>query len=184
MGTLVSRVQGLCDRMKLRKVTIVMIGLDGSGKTTILYRLKQNEAVTTYPTATYNVETLDIFENLSLVIWDVSLGAKGGPLKRHFLECCQGFMFVVDSTDTERFYDAHDDLYYAVTMDSQALPFIVLANKQDLDGACSPPELVNHLKLHHYPARQWDICGCSGLTGEGVREALEKMCKMIKENER
>ncbi|XP_073539460.1 uncharacterized protein [Phyllobates terribilis] len=184
MGTLVSRVQGLCGRTQLRKATIVMIGPDGSGKTTILYRLKHKEAVETIPTVSYNVETLDIFQDLSLVVWDVSLGAKGGPLKRHFLEMCQGFMFVVDSKDTERFYDAHEELFHAVCMDSQDLPFIVLANKQDLAGACSPSELVHHLKLHNFPSGRWDVCGCSGVTGEGVHEALEKMCKMAKENER
>ncbi|XP_075701689.1 uncharacterized protein LOC142665797 [Rhinoderma darwinii] len=183
MGTLVSRIQGLCGRMRLKKATVVMIGLDGSGKTTILYRLKLNEAIKPVPTVSYNVETLDIFEDISLVMWDVSLGAKGGPLKRHYLDLCQGFLFVVDSKDTERFGEAREDLRYAIYMVTRDLPFIVLANKQDLDGACSPTELEHHLKLDRIPARKWDVCGCSGVTGEGLQEALEKLCKMIKEDE-
>lgn len=32
------------------KVRILMVGLDGSGKTTILYKLKLGEVVTTVPT--------------------------------------------------------------------------------------------------------------------------------------
>lgn len=183
MGTLVSRVQGLCGRSRLRQASIAMIGPWGSGKTTILYRLKLNRTVETIPTATYNVETLDIFEDISLVIWDVSLGAKGGPLKRHFLDVCQGFLFVVDSKDTTIFKEAQEDLFYAIYTFTRDLPFIVLANKQDLDGACSPSELVHHLKLDNIPARKWDVCGCSGISGEGVHEALEKLCKMIKEKE-
>ncbi|XP_040293622.1 ADP-ribosylation factor-like [Bufo bufo] len=184
MGTLVSRVQGLCRRTHLREAAIVMIGLDGSGKTTILYRLKLNETVKTIATVGFNRETLDIFEDLSLLVWDVSLGAMGWPLKRHFLEGCQGFLFVVDSKDTEIFKEVQEKLQYTVHfLDTQDLPFIVLANKQDLDGACSPSELVLHLNLDKFTTKKWDVCGCSGITGEGLHEALEKLCKMIKENE-
>ncbi|KAG8566357.1 hypothetical protein GDO81_013199 [Engystomops pustulosus] len=180
MGTLVSRVQGLCGRSHPRKASIVIIGPHGSGKTTLLYRLKLNKAVETIPTPTYIVETL-IFEDIILLVWDVSLGAMGGPLKKHFLEGRQGFLYVVDSTDSETFSDARDELFYNINLD---LPFIVLANKQDLDGACSPSELVDHLKLDTLRARKWDVCGCSGITGEGVHEALEKLCKMIAEAEK
>ncbi|XP_056404790.1 uncharacterized protein LOC130296819 [Hyla sarda] len=183
MGALVSRVQGLCGRSRLRKASIVIIGPSGSGKTTILYRLKLNETIKTVPTSTYITETLDIFEDVSLLVWDVSLGAKGGPLKIHFLDNRQGFLYVVDSTDATTFDDAREELFYLVNRLTEHLPFIVLANKQDLDGACSPSELVHHLKLDKLARRTCDVCGCSGVTGEGLREALEKLGKMIKENE-
>ena len=42
-----------------RKEThILMIGLDAAGKTTILYKLKLGEVVTTIPTIGFNVETV------------------------------------------------------------------------------------------------------------------------------
>ena len=37
---------------------IAMLGLDAAGKTTILYRLKLNETITTIPTIGFNVEQL------------------------------------------------------------------------------------------------------------------------------
>ncbi|XP_069809485.1 uncharacterized protein [Dendropsophus ebraccatus] len=184
MGTMVSRVQGLCGRARLRTASIVMIGPSDSGKTTILYRLKLNKNVNPVPTPGYITETLDIFEDMSLLVWDVSLGAMERPLKRHFLEGCQGFIFVVDSEDARTFDDAREDLLYAVSSLNEPLPFIVLANKQDLHGACSPSEMAHHLKLDKFAGSHWDVCGCSGVTGEGVREALEKLCQMIKERQR
>ena len=36
-----------------------MLGLDGAGKTTIVYKLKLNECVRTIPTIGFNVETID-----------------------------------------------------------------------------------------------------------------------------
>ena len=36
-----------------------MVGLDAAGKTTILYKLKLGEVVTTIPTIGFNVETVE-----------------------------------------------------------------------------------------------------------------------------
>jgi GTPase SAR1 family protein len=41
-----------------------MVGLDAAGKTTILYKLKLGEVVTTIPTIGFNVETVE-YKNIS-----------------------------------------------------------------------------------------------------------------------
>uniref|UniRef100_A0A3P8UAI9 Uncharacterized protein n=1 Tax=Amphiprion percula TaxID=161767 RepID=A0A3P8UAI9_AMPPE len=40
------------------EMRILMLGLDAAGKTTILYKLKLGQSVTTIPTVGFNVETL------------------------------------------------------------------------------------------------------------------------------
>ncbi len=50
---------------------ILMLGLDSAGKTTILYKLKLNETVTTTPTNGFNVETVSPSENCTFTVWDV-----------------------------------------------------------------------------------------------------------------
>lgn len=45
-------------------------GLDAAGKTTMLYRMKLGEVVTTIPTIGFNVETVD-YKNISFTSWDV-----------------------------------------------------------------------------------------------------------------
>ncbi|KAL3644429.1 hypothetical protein CASFOL_011732 [Castilleja foliolosa] len=47
-----------------------MVGLDAAGKTTILYKLKLGEIVTTIPTIGFNVETVE-YKNISFTVWDV-----------------------------------------------------------------------------------------------------------------
>ncbi len=49
---------------------VCMIGLDGAGKTTILYKLKFGEVITTIPTIGFNVDTLNV-KNLTMTVWDV-----------------------------------------------------------------------------------------------------------------
>ena len=41
-----------------KEMRILMVGLDAAGKTTILYKLKLGEVVTTIPTIGFNVETV------------------------------------------------------------------------------------------------------------------------------
>ena len=47
-----------------------MVGLDAAGKTTILYKLKLGEVVTTIPTIGFNVEEVS-YKNISFHVWDV-----------------------------------------------------------------------------------------------------------------
>ena len=55
------------------------MGLDAAGKTTILYKLKLGEIVTTIPTIGFNVETVE-YKNISFTVWDV-----GGQVKANSL---------------------------------------------------------------------------------------------------
>jgi GTPase SAR1 family protein len=53
MGSLLSNILSSLSNMKAK---ILMLGLDGAGKTTILYQFKLNEAVNSVPTIGFNVE--------------------------------------------------------------------------------------------------------------------------------
>ena len=56
MGVIASRFWDVFSGDEEPDKKIVMLGLDAVGKTTILYRLKLNETVTTIPTIGFNVE--------------------------------------------------------------------------------------------------------------------------------
>ena len=64
---------------------VLMIGLDAAGKTTILYKLKLGEVVTTIPTIGFNVETLE-YKNLKFTVFDVGGQDKIRPLWKHYYE--------------------------------------------------------------------------------------------------
>ena len=67
MGLLFSYFSGLFGSKERR---ILILGLDGAGKTTILYRLQVSEVVTTIPTIGFNVETVQ-YKNLKFQVWDL-----------------------------------------------------------------------------------------------------------------
>ena len=57
-------------------VRVLMLGLDAAGKTTILYKLKLGEIVTTIPTIGFNVETIQM-QNIAFTVWDLGARDKG-----------------------------------------------------------------------------------------------------------
>lgn len=65
---------------------ILMLGLDAAGKTTILYKLKLNENVTTIPTIGFNVETVKPMKNVTFTVWDVGGQEKIRQLWRHYFQ--------------------------------------------------------------------------------------------------
>ena len=80
---------------------MLMVGLDAAGKTTILYKMKLGEIVTTIPTIGFNVETVE-YKNIKFTMWDVGGQDKLRPLWRHYFQNTNGVIFVVDSNDRDR----------------------------------------------------------------------------------
>ncbi|KAI4502660.1 hypothetical protein M0802_002572 [Mischocyttarus mexicanus] len=92
-----------------KQMRILMVGLDAAGKTTILYKLKLGEIVTTIPTIGFNVETVE-YRNICFTVWDVGGQDKIRPLWRHYFQNTQGLIYVVDSNDRERIGEAEREL--------------------------------------------------------------------------
>lgn len=67
LGVLFSYFKSLIGTREMR---ILILGLDGAGKTTILYRLQVGEVVTTIPTIGFNVEQVT-YKNLKFQVWDL-----------------------------------------------------------------------------------------------------------------
>ncbi|KAK9336717.1 ADP-ribosylation factor family-domain-containing protein [Lipomyces starkeyi] len=171
MGLSISKLlQGLFGRKEMR---ILMVGLDAAGKTTILYKLKLGEIVTTIPTIGFNVETVE-YKNISFTVWDVGGQDKIRPLWRHYFQNTQGIIFVVDSNDRERMSEAREELQRMLNEDElrDAL-LLVFANKQDLPNAMNAAEITEKLGLHSLRQRAWYIQATCATSGDGLYEGLE-----------
>ena len=124
------------------------VGLDAAGKTTILYKLKLGEIVTTIPTIGFNVETVE-YKNICFTVWDVGGQDKIRPLWRHYFQNTEGLIFVVDSNDRERISEAQDELMKMLNEDElRDAVLLVFANKQDLPNAMNAAELTEKLGLN------------------------------------
>ncbi|XP_053564346.1 ADP-ribosylation factor-like protein 11 [Bombina bombina] len=166
-----------------KQARVVMMGLDFSGKSTILYRLKLNQIVETFPTVGFNVESLEMAKNVFVTIWDVGGQDKLRSNWKEYLEDTDVLIFVVDSSDIFRLPDATAELLTVLNnANMSGIPFLILANKQDVPGAEPIKELVHVLKLENYDDRPWEIHGCSAHTGEGLVEAMHAVSRLLKKS--
>ncbi|KAI3365722.1 hypothetical protein L3Q82_010163, partial [Scortum barcoo] len=169
--------KGLFGKKEMR---ILMVGLDAAGKTTILYKLKLGEIVTTIPTIGFNVETVE-YKNISFTVWDVGGQDKIRPLWRHYFQNTQGLIFVVDSNDRERVNEAREELSRMLAEDElRDAVLLVFANKQDLPNAMNAAEITDKLGLHALRQRSWYIQATCATSGDGLYEGLDWLSNQLK----
>ncbi|CAK6443497.1 unnamed protein product [Pipistrellus nathusii] len=163
-----------------KEMRILMVGLDAAGKTTILYKLKLGEIVTTIPTIGFNVETVE-YKNISFTVWDVGGQDKIRPLWRHYFQNTQGLIFVVDSNDRERVNEAREELMRMLAEDElRDAVLLVFANKQDLPNAMNAAEITDKLGLHSLRHRNWYIQATCATSGDGLYEGLDWLANQLK----
>jgi len=162
-----------------KDMRILMVGLDAAGKTTILYKLKLGEIVTTIPTIGFNVETVE-YKNINFTVWDVGGQDKIRPLWRHYFQNTQGLIFVVDSNDRERVNEAHEELNKMLNEDElREAAVLIFANKQDLPNAMSVAEITDKLGLHSLRSRKWYIQSTCATSGDGLYEGLDWLSNVL-----
>ncbi|RYP69186.1 hypothetical protein DL769_005354 [Monosporascus sp. CRB-8-3] len=171
MGQSVSWLSGLLWAKK--EIRILILGLDNAGKTTLLYRLKIGEVVTTIPTIGFNVESVT-YKNLNFNVWDLGGQTSIRPYWRCYYANTAAVIFVVDSTDIERLQTAAEEL--AAMLNEEELKdaaLLVFANKQDQPGAKGAGEISEALRLGELRDRNWSIVACSAVDGSGVNEGMD-----------
>mgnify|MGYP003362198976 CR=1 FL=1 len=166
-----------------KELRILILGLDGAGKTTILYRLQIGEVVTTKPTIGFNVETLS-YKNLKLNVWDLGGQTSIRPYWRCYYADTAAVIFVVDSTDKDRMQTASQELHLMLQEEElQDAALLVFANKQDQPGALSASEVSKELNLVELKDRSWSIVASSAIKGEGITEGLDWLIDVIKDEQ-
>ncbi|WKY06882.1 hypothetical protein Q1695_006788 [Nippostrongylus brasiliensis] len=171
MGTALSRLRFYWFGRK--PCRILMVGLDNAGKTTVLYKLKLGEVITTIPTIGFNLETVE-YRNVSFTVWDVGGQQRIRALWKYYFRDTQAIIFVVDSSDTDRMEEARNEIH-ALIEDSElhGAAVLVFANKQDLPNAMDATEVSKALDMHMIRDREWSVQMSNAITGEGLVEGLE-----------
>lgn len=166
-----------------KEIRILILGLDGAGKTTILYKLQLGEVVKTKPTIGFNVETLQ-YKNIAINMWDLGGQTSIRPYWRCYYANTAAVIFVVDSTDKDRLDTARQELHAMLSEEEmQDAALLVFANKQDQEGALSAAEVSKALGLADMKDRSWSIVASSAIKGEGLTEGLDWLIDVIQDEQ-
>ena len=166
MGKALSKIFGN------KEMRVLMLGLDNAGKTTILYKLKLGQGVSTIPTVGFNVETVT-FKKVKFNVWDVGGQDKIRPLWRHYYAGTQALIFVVDSNDRDRIEEGRQELMRIINdREMKDVVLLVFANKNDLPNVMDVAEVTEKLGLARLRERVWHVQSSCAISGDGLLDGL------------
>jgi len=149
---------------KRREVQILVVGLDNSGKSSLVDKLKprtkgSKAPFEATPTVGFLVDTFR-YQNLSFTCFDMSGQSRFRSLWETYYDGVEAIVFVVDSSDKIRVCVAKDELEELLSHEAVAhnpIPILFFANKMDIDDALTPKECTDLLGLNRITDRPWHV---------------------------
>lgn len=157
-----------------KNAKILFLGLDNAGKTTLMHMLKDDRVVQHQPTQYPTSEELQL-AGINFKAFDLGGHEIARRVWKDYYAKVDAIVYLVDSADRERFPEAKKELDALLSDDGLGhVPFLVLGNKIDINGAASEEEL-----------RQW--LGLTYTTGKAkpspdnkIRPTEVFMCSVVK----
>lgn len=160
-------------KLKEKQIRLLILGLDNSGKTTVVKSILDEDVNKISPTLGFTINTLK-YKDYTVNMWDIGGQTTIRSYWRNYFEQTDGVIWVVDSSDKLRLKDCKEELHNLLKQDKlSGSTLLVLCNKQDIDGALSINEIMEVLDLESITTRHWMILGCSALKSEGVEKGID-----------
>ncbi|NXN68782.1 AR13A protein, partial [Himantopus himantopus] len=131
----------------IRKVTLLVVGLDNAGKTSVIMDIERALAGEVLPTAQPGQTRLRV-DRFEVTLVDLPGGQRSRSAWRSHYSSAHGLLFVLDSSDLARMEEVRKVLSRVLSHpDISGKPILLLANKQDAAAALLPCELIERLSL-------------------------------------
>ena len=162
MGQILSQLLAI---FYTKKLDIVVIGLENSGKTTLLNVLAHGQAVETVPTIGLNVKVFKKGQ-VHMKCWDIGGQEQYRSEWSRYTVGCDVVLYVVDVA-TRELHKLLDDGSIGTT------PILVLANKIDIVPHVGETELIEALKLNYVMETPWMVLPISALQCTNIDQVVE-----------
>jgi small GTP-binding protein len=177
MGKEISKFsQKICLRTGYYKVLI--LGLEGSGKTTLFDRIKSNEVYIRTPTIGFNSEQIKQ-DGMMITLWDMGGHEKVMDLWDRYFDNTDLVILVIDSTDRES-YDGLKNILKMIKDSMENIYVLILINKIDLTDSISTEEIVERVDLYKFGLKIAKVMRISTTRGDGMKEVKKTMSYVLK----
>ncbi|KFV53310.1 ADP-ribosylation factor-like 13B, partial [Gavia stellata] len=155
-----------------RKVTLIMVGLDNAGKTATVRGIQGESPEDVAPTVGFS--KIDLKQGrFEVTIFDLGGGKRIRNIWRNYYAESYGVIFVVDSSDIARMEETKQAMIEVLNSPKiSGKPVLVLANKQDREGALSEADVIESLSLEKLVNEHKCLCQiepCSAIMGCGKK---------------
>ncbi|XP_054441221.1 ADP-ribosylation factor-like protein 13B isoform X2 [Pteronotus mesoamericanus] len=156
----------------VRKVTLVMVGLDNAGKTATAKGIQGEYPEDVAPTVGFS--KIDLRQGkFEVTIFDLGGGKRIRGIWKNYYAESYGVIFVVDSSDEERMEETKETMSEVLRHPRiSGKPILVLANKQDKEGALGEADVIECLSLEKMVNEHRCLCQiepCSAVLGSGKK---------------
>ncbi|GMS97148.1 hypothetical protein PENTCL1PPCAC_19323 [Pristionchus entomophagus] len=161
-----------------RDCKIVIMGLEGGGKTSIINWMREGKALEEPPQVTYSFNYFECSKfGYNMKMFDIGGTDRKTTFWRHFLSGAHGLIYVVDSSNFTRLSEAREQLHKILGFEAMhGVRTLILANKMDLQDRkicqVASVELIRKELGLDNSFHQWCIEPCSAVTGEGIMTGL------------
>eukprot|EP00501_MAST-03F_sp_TOSAG23-6_P001461 GSMAST32.ASY1.ANO1.1519.1 assembled CDS len=175
-----------------REASVILVGLDNAGKTSLLRRLTEG-TFSKYPPTERAYKKEYIYAGVTFRAWDIGGHEAVRHLWREFIPQSSAVIFVVDSADQTRISEVRDELEDLLELDvirTNNIAIAIMLNKTDLESAVGISELYEALEIdelleqtvsHTDSEKEFRlrVFPCSVLKNEGLECAFKWLADTI-----
>ncbi|KAF8374583.1 hypothetical protein PRIPAC_81012 [Pristionchus pacificus] len=173
-----------------KKGKLVFLGLDNAGKTSLLYRLRDDKMSAHVPTHLPTSEELSL-GGVRFLTYDLGGHEQVRRVWREYTPAVDGIVFIIDVACHARMEEARVELQALMTDENVAhVPIAVVGNKIDKAGALSEEQLKWSMGLQHQctgkdtqpqdcPSRPVEVFMCSVLQRQGYGAPLKWIASFL-----
>lgn len=164
--------------MKDKEVRVLMLGLDNSGKTTIVRSLLGQDVREVSPTMGFNIDTVER-EGYTLNIWDVGGQQSLRPFWFNYFDRTDALIWVVDAVSLERLAESFAELDKILQEDRLiGSSLLVLVNKTDLlsnelEVSRVVSQITELLGLRKLTNHEWRVFPVSAISGLNIEKLID-----------
>ncbi|XP_052711570.1 ADP-ribosylation factor-like protein 11 [Crassostrea angulata] len=164
--------------------SVIMLGLDGAGKTTILKRLREIENEDTSPTIGIDLKELEPIDGITFHVFDFCGLPKMRPVWQSRLEemDLEGLIYVVDISDEGRIPESREELLKVLSNEKMIqIPLLVIANKKS-QNTIDDTKLIYYMGLENRSVELFDFHTVNAIrdTYTEILKPMQSLADMVK----
>ena len=152
---------------------VVVLGMEGAGKTTLVQKIKYGAPQVVKPTVGFNLENIKS-EHLEFMVFDIAGGARS--MWSHYLEGSDAILYVFDSTRKDN-VELQRELMKMMNREIKKKQFLFVAilSKCDLDNSMTNKEFLDTFKIYDFIDSDLILLRTSSLEGGSTSEVMVKL---------
>lgn len=164
-------------KVKDREIRVLVLGLDNSGKTTIIKQVMGEDVDSVSPTMGFNINSIS-FRGYLLNVWDIGGQTSLRSFWSNYFDKTNTVVWVIDSASLERLEESYEELRSKVILRDRlvGVSLLIVINKVDLvekgERAVIRDRVISELNLDKIHKDKWSIELVSARTGEGLDTIL------------